>query len=220
MTYTSLIDIKTELVNFIRNQDVISTTSRGVTTTTDEFNGDTSTTQFQLTNTTVKNVRSVTVDAAAQTYGVDYTIDLVNAQINFTVAPGNGTDNVDVQYDFGTTDKIYDDYPPIHIKLNQMPRVAIDIIAGTSDLNGIGETSIRTNYTISVTMYSDNKRELEGINASVREALNGAGTTLFTLTHIRALAQGPMIPSAFGSPNEQKIWQRNYDFEAFIANEE
>ena len=93
MTVTDLINpntIKQELVVFLRNSDIFSTSDRGVSTTTDEFSGDDNETEFTLTNTNCKNIRSITVDDVAQSLGTDYTVDYSTAVVTFTTAPADG----------------------------------------------------------------------------------------------------------------------------------
>ena len=65
---TNAQQIEDELVVFFRNSDVISTAIRGVSTVTEEFNGTGAQTDFTLANSNVKNVRTITVDPAAQSF--------------------------------------------------------------------------------------------------------------------------------------------------------
>ncbi len=67
-------NVKEELLVFLRNQDIISTTNRGVTTVTGTFSGDGSATVFTLLNHPVKNVRTVTVGGSSQSFGHDYSV--------------------------------------------------------------------------------------------------------------------------------------------------
>lgn len=134
VTINELEEFVHEITVKLRNADIFTTTQRGVTTTTEEFDGDGNEDTFTLSNTPVQNVRSVTVDAAAQTFGVHYTVDYANAQVIFTSGnePGSGTDNVDIQYDYATSsgapnEKIYPSFPKRLLPLSKFPRISFDI---------------------------------------------------------------------------------------------
>ena len=103
---TSNLDMKKEFLVFLRNQDILSTSTRGVTTSTELHSGDNSTVTFNFTNQGVKNVRSVTVGGVGQTNYVDYDIDYFTGTITFTTAPISGTDNISISLDYGS-DKIF-----------------------------------------------------------------------------------------------------------------
>jgi len=217
MTFISIKDIKFEQLNFLRNQDLISTTIRGVTTVTQEFNGDNTTKQFTLTNTTVKNVRDVSIGGVSSTFGTDYTIDWANAQINFIVAPASGTNNVDIQYDYGTTDRIYPDYPQSNVKISSFPRIAFDIIMGSSEEFELGAGSTRTNYTLSISVYDLDKDNTEDLIASIRQLYMQNKKTFYYVDFLKLTSLGPLIPSPFST---NKVFQRNQDLDLWIISEE
>ena len=204
----SLIDIKSEIVVSLRNLDIISTSDRGVTTVTEEFNGDGNNKQFQLSNTNVKNVRSVTVDAGSMTFGTDYTVDYANAQVNFTVAPGSGTDNVDISLDYGNQDRIYPDFPQPHLKLNQFPRIAVDIINSSSNEIGIGADITESDYTVSIICYATEQTVVENLVSGVKDFLMANKKSLFYSPFITPTSAGPLLVTEFG---QNKLLQRNQD---------
>ena len=75
-------NIKREFLNLLRNNDIFSVTTRGVTTTTDSgTTTQTGTEIITLANVGVKNIRLVTYNGATISYGIDYTIDVDNNQI-------------------------------------------------------------------------------------------------------------------------------------------
>ena len=215
-TVTNVQDIRTELVVFLRNSDVLSTTTRGVTTTTDEFNGTGSQVTFSLTNSTVKNVRTVTVDAASQTFGVDYTVDYDAATVTFTTAPPSGTDNVDITYDFGTTDRIFGDYPQPDITLKSFPRIVVDILDGQTEELSLGGLSNMSQYTISVTFYDRNIDTVESGLDTVKEKFQNAKKDFFFFDFITPIRIGPMTRSPWG---EGKIVQETRDFQILFVYE-
>lgn len=208
MAKVDLIEVKGELVNFIRNQDILSIATRGVTTVTEEFNGDNSTTTFNLANSTSKNIRTVTVDAAAQTFGVDFTFDLVAATVTFIVAPPSGTDNVDVTYDFGPTDKIFPDFPMADKKLSDFPRIAVELISGTTAEYALNADGNVTDYIATMVCYSESERQVENMVSDIRQALQDNKKNFFFFPFITPTAMGPPIVVPWG---KQKIFQRNQD---------
>ena len=66
--------IKNELVTNLRNWDILTTTQRGVTTTTDTGTW-TAATSHLINRNNVRNIRSITVDTSPLSFGNDYTID-------------------------------------------------------------------------------------------------------------------------------------------------
>ena len=89
--------MKKEFLVFLRNQDILTTSERSVTTTTELHSGDNSTKTFNLTNSQVKNVRSVTVDSVVLTNYTDYDVNYYDGTITFVVAPSLDTDNISIR---------------------------------------------------------------------------------------------------------------------------
>jgi len=207
MAKTSIWNIKSELVVYLRNKNIISKADRGVTTATEEFNGDGNITQFQLANTNAKNVRNITVDDVSKTFGTDYTVDYVNAQVNFTTAPGSGTDNVDIEYDYGN-DRIFPDYPQPYLKLNNFPRIAVDIISGTTIEFGIGATPTQSEYLISIVCYDKDQNDVEAMIGNVRSNLLDDKKNFYYIPFVTITSMGPLLITPFG---QNKIFQRNQD---------
>lgn len=217
MAYINILDIKKEVVNFLRNLDVISISDRGVTTVASEtFSGDTVETEFTLAQTIVKNVRIVTIGAATQTFGEDYTIDYTGNKVVFGTPPASGTDNIDISYDYGASDSIFPDFPQPFLKVSDFPRISADIIGGNSQISEIGGTAIRTSYLMSVIFYDVDQNNIEGMYDTVRQAINENKKSFYYVDYISPIGIGARIVSPFG---EQKVLQRNLDFEVFIADE-
>lgn len=214
MAYTNIFDIKEEILIFLRNQDVISTSTRGVTTSQDTgtFSNDSSHT-LATNPTLIKNVRNITVDATPLVFSTDYTVNYTTGVISFT-SPQTG--DYEINYDQGSTDKIFPDFPQPQIKINDMPRIGFDIISGTSTKNEIGGPAITTDYTLQITCYDKSQRDLDGLLSTVREKINNLNTGLTDVDYVTATATGPMLKSPVG---EDKVMQRNQDFIVFIADE-
>jgi len=205
---------KQELRNFLRNSDIISTTIRGVTTTTDDFNGTGSQTDFILTGTGVKNIRSVIVDSVTLTYGKDYNIeedDDAITTLTFTIAPDSGTDNVNIEYDYGLTDKIFDDFPQDFITINAFPRIGFDIISSPTRAIAFSGSAFQSNKLVQVNVYSKDTDEVELFLDNIRQLILNNSKSFHYWNFIMPDNLGPMLPS---DVKGGKIFQRNIDLRA------
>lgn len=200
--------IKTEILNFIRNSDVFSIATRGVTTTTETFSGTGAQVAFSLTNTTMKNVRAVSISSVAQEYGTDYTISFTPGVVTFVTAPASGTNNISITYDYGTNDKIFPDFPQPYLKLSDFPRIGMDIISHAVKELGLGGGSNYSNIIFSISVYDEKTKNVEGYIDTLRSLFMANKKSFYTFRFITPTAVGPMIASPFG---EQKIFQRNLD---------
>ena len=63
------------------------------------FNGDGTSTVYQLAQKNIDSVDKVEVDGVVKTAGTDYTVDLTNGTVTFTTAPSNNMDNVYIWWD-------------------------------------------------------------------------------------------------------------------------
>lgn len=224
MSYLDLTEIKEELVVFLRNQDVLSTSVRGVTTDTDDtFDGDDSTTQFLINRTNVKNIRSISVGGQSQSLGTDYTVDYsyndsgtIKCQITFTSAPATGTGNITLSYDYGT-DKIYPDHPRPELTISSYPRIAVTILGMDNEEVALGGGTIRTNMTFSVAIYDDSESNVDAIVELVRQAFMNNKKNFYYLRFITPVGLGPMVLSP---ERGDKIVSRTIDFIAPLNIEE
>jgi len=135
MGVISIIRIKEELLNLLRNSDVISKTVRGVTTDSDTFNVSSTVSFLELSQTAVKNIRSVTKNSSPLTYGKDYNLNLygkansLSKRVDFTVDLVDG-DTVVIQFDYSssnTGDRVYADFPQKFVTSSKYPRVGFEI---------------------------------------------------------------------------------------------
>lgn len=142
MVTLNLIKIKEEILNLIRNGDVLTIALRNVTTATDNITGIAGST-ITLTNEGVKNIRSVKIATILQTVYVDYDINIINKTaaeskiINLTI-PLTGGEAIEVIYDFSPDgakgDRVYPDFPEDFLTVGSFPRVGfeIDSVANTN----------------------------------------------------------------------------------------
>ena len=136
-------------------------------------------------------------------YWVDYSTGVIsfeNVQIGAYI----------ILYDQGSTDKIYPDFPRDDLSISSYPRIAVDIIAGTSDAFGIGGASFITGYGVSVVAFSYNVGDIETYIQSIRTAFINASNDFYNISFIKPTAMGPLIESPDRS---SQILQRSQDFE-------
>ncbi len=202
----TLNQIKKELVNLLRNSDIISASNRGVTTSSDSgtFAADSNYT-ISINPTKLKNIRSITVASILLKYGVDYTFSYSTGVITFTE---NQTGSYSIIYDTGNTDRIWPDYPQANLKLSQFPRLAVDIISSSSSEFGIGASTTQSTYSISIIGYSISQEEIEDMISSVKDLLMSNKKSLFYSSFITPTETGPILVSEFGN---NKVFQRNQD---------
>lgn len=205
---TSLMEIKQELVVYLRNSDVISISDRGVTTSQDTGTFSGALTHTLATNPTlVKNVRTVSVDGSEITFVTDYTVNYSTGVISFTSAQ-NGDYIID--YDQGSTDRIYPDYPQPHLKISSFPRIAVDIISANSNEFGIGADITESEYTVSVIAYDKDHSSVENMISSVKSGIMDNKKNFYYSSFITPTNVGPILVSEFG---QNKLLQRNQDFQ-------
>ena len=208
MGYINIKNIKTELINFLRNQDIFSTTTRGVTTSTDTGTFDEESNYTLETNPTkVKNVRSITVASTLLNYGSGYTINFETGVITFTSAQ---TGAYIIVYDQGTTDKIYPDYPRDDLTINSFPRINIDLLSIGSEVLGLGNENV-SGILFTIIVYAAKQTDIIIYIDSIRKAFIDSHKSFYYLTKIKPSAVGPLIPS---ENEKSQIMQQNIDFES------
>jgi len=196
--------IKSEQVQFLRNQDVFSTSVRGVTTRTDTgtFSGD-STHTLANAPTTVKNVRSVT-RGTLLVYGVDYTVNFLTGVISFTTAQ---TGSYTIIYDNGP-DSIHPDFPRGDLSIGAYPRMALDILNVSMDNFGIGGSKFISNVAFTVVVYANKSNDIDGYIQTIKDAYISNAKSFYYLKFIKPTLIGPTI----NSPDKKdEIMQKNID---------
>lgn len=221
MTASTTMDemaILDELTYFLRNQDILSTTVRGVTRVTEEFDGTGAQTDFVLANVP-HNVKTVTVTGVAKLYGFDWTVNYATKTVTFLVAPGAGTNNVDITYDHGTGDKIYPDWPRDYLTLAAYPRIGIEVTSVATEEFGIGAYEHMNDILISIYVGVPanidsaesgigGTRDLQDIHTAIRDAIRQNSTSFYTFPYIRPTDKGPVGPG-----KNNKILEKSSDFQ-------
>ena len=188
MSIINQADVRDEIVYFLRNADILTTTERSVTTDTDTgtFASDSSHT---IAVSNIKNIRSIVVGGSTLVYGQDYTYNVFagtagsrQTDITFTVAQ---TGAYTITYDFGTG-AIFPDYPRNDLSISAYPRIAVDIVSETSEALGFGNQKIAvlTSFLLSTVSYSDKTFKVREMNDSIKTAMmnNQNGFFYFKIT--------------------------------------
>jgi hypothetical protein len=210
VSYLNHNNILKEIVYFIRNSDVFSTTTRSVTTSTYTATL-TGATTAQINVTNVKNLRSVAVGSTTLTYVDDYTYNTdytgPSTLITFTTAQ---TGSLSVSYDYGT-DKIFPDFPKAELKISNFPRIAVDFISINSEPGGFGNV-MENKINFTVVVYASSVDDIRDYISTIRQKFGDAWISFKYLTGvIRTTSTGPLIVS---ENKHDKIFQQNIDFEA------
>jgi len=206
MTKTNIFSIKEELVVFLRNQDILSTDTRGVTTnvSTSSLAGVTS---YVLSNTPtlLKNLRSVQVAGVTASFGNDYTVNYDEGRINFNTSQTGISTAI---YDAGNSDRIFPDFPQPNIKLSQFPRIAVESISGSTKEIELGAGSQESEYVITIVIYDKGLKNVEDLISDVRSNIMDNKKSFYYFPFISLTSMGPMLVSPFG---DNKVFQRNQD---------
>ena len=198
--------VKQELTDFLRNNDVLTITQRGVTTTTQE---DTLTAEDTITidKTTVKNVRSITVGAVSKVLGTDWTVDYKHANGCVITFEANQTGAYVVTYDYGS-DSIFPDYPRDDLTINSYPRIAVDILSAPIDAFGIGGDTFISDVALTIVVYSNNSDDLDSYIQIIKDLIVSNAKTFYYLSFVKPILIGPTINSA---DKKDEIMQKNLD---------
>jgi len=206
-------NIKQEQLVFLRNQDIFSVSERGVTTAnaTGTLSG---TNTITIAVSAIKNIRSVTVDAVAKSFGTDYTVayNAANCVITFT---SNQTGDYTVPYDHGT-DKIYPDFPRDDLTIDSYPRIAIDLLNISTEAFGIGGEDFISDIPFTVVVYSDKSNDLDGYIDSIRSAYLSNAKGFYYLRFVKPTLVGPTINS---QDKKDEIMQKNLDLMGVLETE-
>lgn len=212
-------EIRKELLNFLRSNDILTISERGITTSTDTgtFASD-STHLINVSNG--KNIRSITVAGSPLTYGEDFTVDFTfddsgttKIKITFTSAQ---TGAYSIPYDHGT-DKIWADFPRDDLSIDSYPRVAVDVTDVSSDAFGIGGNDYISNIGITMVVYAQSTEKIDNVIETIRQKIMQNNTNFFNLKFIKPIGVGPLIPNP---DSRQEIMSRNIDFQSSFNTEQ
>lgn len=174
--------LKEELVVFLRNSDTLSTTERGVTTTSETFSGTGAPQTLTLTNNVVRNIRSVTVTGTPYTVYTQYTPSYGTTTTTISGTFTSGTNNITVSYDYssGTNERIFPDYPEIVYLADSCPRIGFDIEMSKTEMIGIGAPNYLTDSVATIKIYSKNRKSIDGYIYTLRNAIKTYQKSFYT----------------------------------------
>jgi hypothetical protein len=202
----------------LRNSDIFTTTIRGVTTKTDNFTATAGQTQFTLTQTAVKNIRSLTVNSVPKYFINNYIINWTTGVVTLSVG-ANLNDPVAIQYDYGSGDKIYPDYPRSDLTLTSFPRIGMEIISSTTSPLGLGGTTHISDLVVQIFLWMPiNKdvniagglggtKDLNDYMSDIRSIIRTNAKNLYSFRYITPIGTSPVIIGT-----NQKIIQISQDF--------
>jgi hypothetical protein len=207
----------------LRNADIFSTTIRGVTTRTDNYTATAGQTNFTLTQTKVKNIRSLTVQSVSKQFVKDYTINWETGVITLLTG-ATLNDAVAINYDYTSstdaTEKIWYDLPRADINIESFPRIGMALTSSTTEPLGLGGTNHISDIivTIFVSMPVNKVSTIAGglggvidlgnILKSVRDRIRTNAKSFYSFKWITPLRTNPVIPST-----NNKIIQQSDDYQ-------
>lgn len=207
----NLTNIKNELIVFLRNQDILSTTQRGVTT--DSATGSLSSeTTITIARTNVKNIRSITVASIPKYLGIDWTADYNDATGCVITFGSPQTGAYDVSHDYGS-DKIYPDFPRDDLTIDSYPRIATDIMNITTDAFGVGGSKFISDLIFTIVVYANSVDDIDSYIQSIKDAMITNAKLFYYLSFVKPILIGPLINSPDRS---NEIMQRNADFQGMF----
>jgi len=218
MSTLNIEQVREELCNTLRSNDVFSITLRGVTTKTDTLTATAGQTILNLTFPSVHNIRSLTVNATPYSLFKDYTINwttgVITMNVGLTLA-----DAVIVIYDYGATDKIYPDFPREDISLKSYPRIGIQLVGTSTEPLGLGgmvhisDLMITIGTWMPVNKDSDITGALGGTNdmsvtlSKIRDVIRANAKSFYTFKYIYPSGTTPIMSST-----NNKIIQQGENF--------
>jgi hypothetical protein len=214
MSTVDIQNIREEICNLLRSSNILTTTIRGATTTTDTYTTAGST--IQLSKTNIKNIRSISVDAVSLTLNKDYTINWATGVITL-VTPLVTTSTI--VFDTATSEKIYPDMPRDEMTLNSYPRVGIELLNVSSRPFGLGGMSHLSDIALEIICWvpanKDNDvnsgyggtENLTDLISSIRDKIRQNAKLFGSFSYITPMSSSPIIKSI-----NNKIIQQSMTF--------
>lgn len=203
--------IKEEIVIFLRNADILSTTQRGVTNTSEMFSGTGASQMLTLSNNVVRNIRSITVDGTEIKPYLDYTPSYGVATTTVTGTFASGTNNITVDYDYstGTAEKIWPDYPQLTYIANDTPRIGFDFTAHRTQPIGIGSNpNWLSDALVTIKVYDKNLKNVDSYISTIRSAIKSGQISFYWFPFVTLSSVGPPF---LHSELASKVFERSVD---------
>ena len=206
-------DIINEVVMSLRNNDILSTTIRNVTTTTQSGSLN-NVSIITISKMNVKNVRSVKINSVVVT---NYSVNLDHATGCVITLSAPVTNTYEVSYDYGT-DCIFEGYPRSDFSISSFPRIAVEYIDIQSSPGGFGNVN-RNKHDISILYYSTNKKDIKEVIHKIRTWCITNQNTLSQLKLIKPVMTGPILIAGEFEKFKDKVHKQNFDFAGLLQFE-
>lgn len=225
ITAINLNDVREEICCKLRNADIFTTTIRGVTTVTENSTGSAAQTTITPAHSTLKNVRSLTIDAVPKYFIHDFTINFKTGVITLLSALSGG-EAIVLQYDYGT-DRIFPDLIRDNLTLESFPRIGIKTVGMTTEPLGLGGVTNISDILISVYVWMPVNKvstiagglggndDLELYMKKSRSTILNNSKSFYSFSFIHPVGSSPIIP---GTNN--KTIQISQDFRARFVVEQ
>ena len=190
MTTLNDTKIKEEILNLIRNSDILTTIIRGVTTVTDTFTATSLQTDFVLDNAGVKNIRSLKINDVVMDIYTDYDINInektsIESQTVSLTTGATLSDEIKIEYDYSATgDKIYPDFPDDNLTIKSFPRIYFDILSIENTNRSANDTLQQKSLLFEFGVVANNK-DVNGYEKSLYDLIFDNRKTLYWLNLLR-----------------------------------
>jgi len=211
--------MRDEMAVFLKNEDVLTASERGVTQVTGTTLGTLASATTTLINkNNIRNIRNVSVADTAKTFGTDYTVDYYyldgstrKCQITWAASTsGAGT----VTYDYGATEKIYPNFPRTDMTLASYPRIGLEVVDIDSEPYGFNNVN-NSNVDISFTVVDDSKDNILDIMNNVRDAIVNNQSGFYYLKLVKPRRTGPVVPVTDGKAKD-KLFSKSFDVRGYF----
>ena len=216
--------VRDELTFFLRNMDILPTSVRGVTTVTENIIGESNQSYIAPENPGLKNVRLLTIDSIELSLFQDYTIG--SDGIITLITPLQGGEAIQLEYDYGTKDKIYPDFPRDDLTLESFPRIGLALTSSSTEVMGIGGLGHITDIIMTIFLFmpvNKNTSTASGIGGvsdlnnyytAIRNAITSNSKNFKSFTYITPISINPIMPST-----NNKIIQISGDYKIMLQIE-
>jgi len=207
--------VQEELIVFARNQDILTTTERHVTTTSLSFTYASGTPSFNLSNTAVKNIRYVTVGGSTMSVYRDYTPSYNAGTFTLSATPAPGVQVV-ARYDYGNPDTVYSELPREIVDRMSLPRLKVQVMAENTEEFALGAGSNITDRFISFQVYATTVKKVNTCVTNIRTSVLSNKKNFYSFPFIT-----PKRTSRMGQDisQEPEIFSKSVDCDGRFAVE-
>lgn len=201
--------IKEEIVVYLRNSNIYTTTVRSVTTVTDTGTFSTPTASLTINRSNVKNIRSITVATVPLSFGIDYTVNYDSSGtcvITFTTSQSGA---YSVTYDYGT-DKIFADLPRTDLAISSFPRIGVDIIGDNQRDIGLGGGTKFVDFSFAIYVYDFKAKDIDNTLAAIKTAMLTKQKTFYYQKYVVRLTTGPLL--VYQTYGNTKVMLKSIDY--------